>query len=146
MSKFLHTMLRISSIDETLHFFSLLGFKEVSRYDNEESRYTLVFIAAEKDLPQAIESRAPMIELTYNWDETTYDFGRNFGHIAVSVENIYVICKTLLDNNILINRPPRDGRMAFVRTPDNISIELLQFGKPLQIMEPWASMPNIGTW
>jgi lactoylglutathione lyase len=146
MSKFLHTMVRISSIDETLRFFSLLGFKEVSRYDNDQGRFTLVFIASEKDYSQALASKAPMIELTHNWDEVEYDSGRNFGHIAIAVDDIYAVCKTLMDNNININRPPRDGRMAFVKTPDNISIELLQSGNPKEIMDPWASMPNIGTW
>ena len=146
MSKFLHTMIRVSSIDETLSFFSLLGFKEVSRYDNEQGRFTLVFIASEKDYSQALASKAPMIELTHNWDEVEYDSGRNFGHIAIAVDDIYAACKTLMDNNININRPPRDGRMAFVKTPDNISIELLQSGNPKEIMDPWASMPNIGTW
>lgn len=146
MSKFLHTMLRVTSIEKTLHFFSLIGFKEISRYENDAGRFTLIFLAAESDFNQALEKKAPLIELTHNWDENGYDGGRNFGHLAISVENIYETCERLIKNNISINRPPRDGRMAFIKTPDNISIELLQSGHPLQIMEPWSSMPNIGSW
>jgi lactoylglutathione lyase len=146
MSKFLHTMLRVTSIEKTLRFFSLIGFKEISRRDNDAGRFTLIFLAAEDDYNQALKTKAPLIELTYNWDESGYDGGRNFGHLAISVDNIYETCERLIENEIPINRPPRDGRMAFIKTPDNISIELLQSGQALQIMEPWSSMPNIDSW
>jgi lactoylglutathione lyase len=137
--KYLHTMIRVSDPDETLRFFDLLGLREVRRMDNEQGRYTLIFLAAPGD-------EAAQVELTHNWDESDgYEGGRNFGHLAYRVENIYETCQRLMDAGITINRPPRDGHMAFVRTPDGISIELLQDGR-LDPQEPWASMPNSGTW
>jgi lactoylglutathione lyase len=132
-------MIRVSDPAETLRFFELLGLKEVRRSDNQGGRYTLIFLAAPGD-------EAAQIELTHNWDEQGYGEGRNFGHIAYAVENIYATCRRLMDGGVTINRPPRDGRMAFVRTPDNISIELLQQGEALAPEEPWASMPNSGKW
>ena len=137
--KYLHTMIRISEPSETLRFFDLLGLKEVRRTDNEAGRYTLIFLAAPGD-------ESAQIELTHNWDEQDYGEGRNFGHIAYRVENIYDTCRRLMGHGVTINRPPRDGHMAFVRTPDNISIELLQAGPALPPEEPWASMPNQGRW
>lgn len=137
--KYLHTMIRVSDPDETVRFFRLLGLEEVRRYDNEGGRYSLIFLAAPGD-------EQAQIELTHNWDESGYGEGRNFGHIAYRVEDIYDTCRRLMDNGVTINRPPRDGRMAFVRTPDNISIELLQAGDALPPQEPWASMPNTGKW
>ncbi|HTH27218.1 MAG TPA: VOC family protein [Sphingobium sp.] len=138
MPKYLHTMIRVSDIDATVAFFALIGLKEISRRDNEAGRYTLVFLAAPGDDDAAVE-------LTWNWDEKGYAGGRNFGHLAYRVENIYETCQRLMDAGVTINRPPRDGHMAFVRTPDNISIELLQDGY-LEPAEPWASMPNTGEW
>jgi len=138
MPKYLHTMIRVSDIDATIAFFALLGLREIRRHDSEAGRYTLVFLAAPGDEDAAVE-------LTYNWDEKGYTGGRNFGHLAYRVENIYETCQRLMDAGVTINRPPRDGHMAFVRTPDNISIELLQDGK-LEPVEPWASMPNTGEW
>ena len=137
--KYLHTMIRVSDVDETLRFFDLLGLKELRRYDNEAGRFTLIFLAAPGD-------ESAQIELTHNWDEKGYAGGRNFGHVAYAVENIYESCQRLLDGGVTINRPPRDGRMAFVRTPDGISVELLQAGPALAPAEPWASMPNVGSW
>ncbi|HEX8644524.1 MAG TPA: VOC family protein [Allosphingosinicella sp.] len=137
--KYLHTMIRVSDPGETIRFFELLGLREVRRMDNEQGRFTLVFLAAPGD-------ESAQIELTHNWDETGYSEGRNFGHIAYSVENIYETCERLMKAGVTINRPPRDGRMAFVRTPDNISVELLQQGAALPPAEPWASMPNAGHW
>ncbi|PTQ10778.1 lactoylglutathione lyase [Sphingomonas oleivorans] len=137
--KYLHTMIRISDPDATVAFFELLGLKEVRRFDNEQGRFTLIFLAAPGD-------EDAQVELTHNWDEKGYDGGRNFGHIAYRVDNIYATCQRLMDAGVTINRPPRDGHMAFVRTPDNISIELLQAGDNLAPAEPWASMPNIGSW
>jgi lactoylglutathione lyase len=137
--KYLHTMIRVSDPDESVRFFGLLGLQEVRRYDNEGGRYTLIFLAAPGD-------EQAQIELTHNWDERGYGEGRNFGHIAYRVEDIYETCQRLMDNDVTINRPPRDGRMAFVRSPDNISIELLQAGDALPPREPWASMPNTGKW
>jgi len=137
--KYLHTMIRISDPEATLRFFDVLGLKEVRRMDNEAGRYTLIFLAAPGD-------EAAQIELTHNWDEGGYGEGRNFGHLAYRVEDIYATCQRLTDAGYTINRPPRDGRMAFVRTPDNISIELLQEGAALPAAEPWASMPNTGQW
>jgi lactoylglutathione lyase len=138
MPKYLHTMIRVSDIDATIAFFALLGLREIRRHDSEAGRYTLVFLAAPGDEDAAVE-------LTDNWDEKGYTGGRNFGHLAYRVENIYETCQRLMDAGVTINRPPRDGHMAFVRTPDNISIELLQDGK-LEPAEPWASMPNTGEW
>ncbi len=138
--KYLHTMIRVSSVEESLGFFcNLLGLEELRRHDDDNGRYTLIFLAAPGD-------SGSCIELTYNWDPEAYGEGRNFGHIAYGVEDIYATCQRLLDGGITINRPPRDGRMAFVRSPDNISIELLQLGPALSPAEPWASMPNTGHW
>ncbi|AUW56736.1 lactoylglutathione lyase [Sphingobium sp. SCG-1] len=138
MPKYLHTMIRVTDIDATVRFFNLLGLEEQKRFDSEQGRYTLVFLAAPGD-------EAAQVELTYNWDTQEYDGGRNFGHLAYRVENIYDTCQRLMDAGVAINRPPRDGHMAFVRTPDNISIELLQDGH-LEPAEPWVSMPNTGSW
>ncbi|MDB5699065.1 MAG: lactoylglutathione lyase [Alphaproteobacteria bacterium] len=137
--KYLHTMIRISDPAATIRFFSLLGLREVRRIDNDKGRFSLIFLAAPGD-------EEAQVELTHNWDEQGYDGGRNFGHLAYRVGNIYETCQRLMDNGITINRPPRDGHMAFVRTPDAISIELLQQGTPLPPAEPWASMENVGTW
>lgn len=136
--KYLHTMIRVSDPGETLRFFSVLGLEEIRRMDNEAGRFTLIFLAAPGD-------EQAQVELTHNWDEAGYGEGRNFGHLAYRVENIYESCQRLMDAGYTINRPPRDGHMAFVRTPDNISIELLQDGR-LEPAEPWASMPNRGHW
>jgi lactoylglutathione lyase len=137
--KYLHTMIRVSDPEATIRFFNLLGLREVRRMDNEQGRYTLIFLAAPGD-------EDAQVELTHNWDEKGYSGGRNFGHLAYRVDNVYETCRRLMDNGVTINRPPRDGRMAFVRTPDNISIELLQQGESLPAAEPWASMPNNGEW
>lgn len=138
--KYLHTMVRVSHLDASLDFYcNKLGLRELSRRDNEQGRFTLVFLAAEGD-------ENAQIELTHNWDPETYDEGRNFGHLAYRVDNIYDLCATLQSKGVTINRPPRDGRMAFIRSPDNISIELLQAGDPLPAQEPWLSMPNTGKW
>ncbi|HEX5183986.1 MAG TPA: VOC family protein [Allosphingosinicella sp.] len=137
--KYLHTMIRVSDPDATIRFFELLGLREVRRMDNEKARFSLIFLAAPDD-------EEAQIELTHNWDEKGYEGGRNFGHLAYRVDNIYETCRHLMDNGVTINRPPRDGHMAFVRTPDDISIELLQADSPLPPEEPWASMPNSGTW
>lgn len=136
--KYLHTMIRVSDPEATIKFFGLLGLKELRRFDNEAGRYTLIFLAAPGD-------EAAQVELTHNWDESGYNEGRNFGHLAYRVENIYETCQRLMDGGVTINRPPRDGHMAFVRSPDNISVELLQEGY-LEPAEPWASMPNTGHW
>ena len=138
--KYLHTMVRVTDIDKSLHFFrDLLGLKEMRRQDNEKGRFTLVFLAAD-DNPQS------QVELTYNWDPEVYTGGRNFGHLAYEVDDVYALCQKLKDGGVTINRPPRDGYMAFVRSPDNISVELLQKGGPKPPQEPWASMPNQGEW
>lgn len=145
--EYLHTMIRVSSLDESLDFFcNKLGLIEISRQDNETGRYTLVFLAAPDDMERARQHKAPLVELTWNWDEHEYGGGRNFGHLAYRVNDIYATCRKLMDAGVLINRPPRDGHMAFVRTPDNISIELLQKGDALPPQEPWKSMPNTGSW
>jgi len=145
--RYLHTMVRVHDLERSLHFYcDLLGMKEVSRKEVEKGRFTLVYLAASDDFELAKEKRSPELELTYNWDPETYSGGRNFGHLAFEVENIYELCQKLKDNGIIINRPPRDGHMAFVRSPDNISIELLQKGERLLEQEPWVSMENIGTW
>ena len=144
---YLHSMIRISDVDASLDFFcAKLGLVEVSRYDSEKGRYTNIFLCAPGDIEQARRSKAPMIELTYNWDPEDYKGGRNFGHLAYRVDDIYAACQRLMDNGVTINRPPRDGCMAFVRSPDDISIELLQAGDALPPKEPWASMPNTGAW
>jgi lactoylglutathione lyase len=138
--KYLHTMLRITDVDQSLDFYcNKLGLKEVRRIENEQGRYTLIFLAAEGD-------EAAQIELTYNWEPETYGGGRNFGHLAYAVDDIYATCEKLMQGGVTINRPPRDGRMAFVRSPDKVSIELLQKGAALPSQEPWASMPNTGEW
>jgi lactoylglutathione lyase len=140
-------MVRVSNIDQSLDFYCRkLGLEEVRRIDNEAGRYTLVFLAAPGDKARAAQERAPLVELTYNWDPEVYGSARNFGHLAYEVDDIYALCERLMKAGVTINRPPRDGRMAFVRSPDNISIELLQKGDPLPAKEPWASMPNTGTW
>lgn len=145
--QYLHTMIRVSNLDETLHFFcDLLRMVEISRKSSERGRFTLVFLATPDDEARAREDRAPMIELTYNWDPEEYSGGRNFGHLAYRVDDIYGLCEHLQANGVTINRPPRDGYMAFVRSPDGISIELLQKGEALEPKEPWASMANTGTW
>jgi len=145
--QYLHTMVRVHDLEQSLNFYcDLLGLQEVSRKDVEKGRFTLVFLAAPDDIERAKKDQAPMLELTYNWDPQTYRGGRNFGHLAFRVENIYELCQKLMDNGVIINRPPRDGHMAFVRSPDNISIELLQKGDNLPPEEPWTSMENIGEW
>ncbi|MFQ5995532.1 MAG: VOC family protein [Acidiferrobacterales bacterium] len=145
--EYLHTMVRISDVDASLDFYcNKLGLVEVSRKESEKGRYTLIFLAAPDDAEQATTKRAPMVELTYNWDPEEYRGGRNFGHLAYRVDNVYDVCQRLMDGGVTVNRPPRDGYMAFVRSPDNISIELLQRGDPLPAQEPWASMPNTGEW
>ena len=145
--RYLHTMVRISDVDESLHFYcDLLGLQEVRRTESEKGRFTLIFLCAPKDREAAEKNQAPMIELTWNWDPETYSGGRNFGHLAYEVDDIYAFCQKLMVNGVTINRPPRDGRMAFIRSPDGISVELLQRGEALPEQEPWASMPNSGTW
>lgn len=140
-------MVRVKDIDESLDFYcNALGLVEISRYDNETRRFTLVFLAAPNDVEHARQQRAPMVELTYNWDPESYTGGRNFGHLAYRVDDIYDICERLRQHGVVINRPPRDGHMAFVRSPDGISIELLQKGDALAPVEPWLSMPNSGEW
>lgn len=138
--KYLHTMVRVSDLDASVDFYcNKLGLKEIHRHQSEQGRFTLVFLAAEGD-------EQAQIELTWNWDPEVYGEGRNFGHIAYRVDNIYSLCADLMQKGVVINRPPRDGRMAFIRSPDNISIELLQTGEPLPSAEPWLSMPNTGKW
>ncbi len=145
--RYLHTMVRVRDLDESLAFYcDKLGLKEVSRTDNPSGRFTLVFLCAPGDEAAARERRAPTVELTYNWDSEDYGGARNFGHLAYAVDDIYAVCQRLKDAGVTINRPPRDGRMAFVRSPDNISIELLQAGPALPPAEPWTSMPNVGSW
>jgi lactoylglutathione lyase len=145
--RYLHTMVRVTDLDQSLDFFcNKLGLKEVARNDYPSGRYTLAFLCAPEDVEAAKADKAPMVELTYNWDPEPYDGGRNFGHLAYAVDDIYAVCRRLMDGGVTINRPPRDGRMAFVRSPDNISIELLQDGAALEPQEPWASMPNTGAW
>jgi lactoylglutathione lyase len=137
--KYLHTMIRVSDPDATIGFFELLGLQELRRFDSEQGRFTLIFLAAPGD-------EYAQVELTHNWDEKGYGEGRNFGHLAYRVDDIYATCQRLIDGGVTINRPPRDGHMAFVRSPDNISVELLQGGERLAPAEPWASMPNTGHW
>lgn len=144
--RYLHTMVRVSNLEASLKFFEMLGLSVVRRTDSEKGRYTNVHLAAKDDVDVAKSVRAPTLELTYNWDPEDYAGGRNFGHLAFEVADIYALCRTLMDNGVTINRPPRDGHMAFIRTPDNISIELLQKGEHLAPQEPWASMKNIGSW
>ena len=145
--RFLHTMVRVRDIDESLDFYcTKFGLVEMRRKDVPEGRFTLIFLAAPKDMQSSKSSGAPELELTFNWDPEDYDYGRNFGHLAYKVDNIYEKCQQLMDAGIVINRPPRDGRMAFIKSPDNISIELLQEGDPLPPAEPWLSMENTGRW
>ncbi len=144
---YLHTMVRVSDLDASLDFYcTKLGLVEMRRVDVEKGRFTLVFLAAPGDVDQAKEHQAPLLELTYNWDPETYDGGRNFGHLAFRVDNIYETCDQLMKAGVVINRPPRDGYMAFIRSPDGISIELLQRGEKLDPSEPWMSMENTGSW
>ncbi len=144
---YLHTMVRISNLDESLDFYcNKLGLLEVKRTENEKGRFTLIFLAAPDNLNNVELTQGPMLELTYNWDPQPYPEGRNFGHLAYVVDNIYETCQRLKDEGIVINRPPRDGYMAFIRSPDDISIELLQKGGALPIQEPWFSLPNSGHW
>jgi len=145
--EYLHTMVRISDVEASLDFWcEKLGLKEIRRSESEQGRYTLIFLAAPGDEARAKSAKAPMLELTYNWDPETYTGGRNFGHLAYQVDDIYATCQRLQDGGVTINRPPRDGRMAFVKSPDGISIELLQKGDALPKREPWASMSNTGSW
>lgn len=145
--QYLHTMVRVRDLDASLHFYcDLLGLVQVSRRDIEAGRFSLIFLAAPEDLQRAREDKAPMLELTWNWDDEEYTGGRNFGHLAFRVDDIYALCERLMAGGVTINRPPRDGHMAFVRSPDSISIELLQRGDALPPAEPWASMPNSGNW
>ena len=145
--QYLHTMIRISDINASLSFFcDGLGLSEVRRYDSESGRFTLIFLAATDDMDAARTQKAPLIELTYNWDPEDYTGGRNFGHLAYRVDDIYALCTRLQDLGITIHRPPRDGHMAFIKSPDGISIELLQSGDALPPSEPWLSMPNTGSW
>lgn len=145
--RYLHTMVRVTDLDASLRFYcDLLGLQEVRRTENKAGRFTLVFLAAPKDLDRSAAERSPELELTFNWDPEAYTGGRNFGHLAYKVGDIYAACQQLMDGGVTINRPPRDGRMAFVRSPDGISVELLQEGEPLKPAEPWASMPNTGGW
>jgi len=144
--RYLHTMVRVADLDAALDFYcAKLGLKEIRRIENEKGRFTLVFLAAPDDVAQAGDN-SPMVELTWNWDTETYGGGRNFGHLAYAVKDIYLLCERLMQAGIVINRPPRDGHMAFIRSPDGISIELLQEGERLAPKEPWASMTNTGSW
>jgi lactoylglutathione lyase len=145
--QYLHTMVRVKDLDAALDFYcDKLGLQEVRRVENQGGRFTLVFLSAPDDVERAKAQQAPMVELTYNWDPEDYQGGRNFGHLAYAVDDIYAACQRLRDGGVIINRPPRDGRMAFVRSPDGISIELLQTGGALPPAEPWTSMPNVGAW
>ena len=144
--EYLHTMIRVTDLERTTKFFELLGFQEVRRIENEKARYTLVFLAAGDDVDEAKKSYKPTVELTLNWDPETYTGGRNFGHLAYAVDDIYALCDKLMKAGVTINRPPRDGHMAFIRTPDDISIELIQKNGSLPAQEPWSSMQNTGVW
>lgn len=150
--RYLHTMARVEDVDASLHFYcDLMGMEEIRRHESERGRFTLIFLAASEDREAALANKAPMVELTYNWPEEgtaseNYTGGRNFGHLAYEVDDIYGLCQKLQDGGVTINRPPRDGHMAFVRSPDGISIELLQKGEALAPAEPWASMGNTGEW
>ena len=145
--RYLHSMIRAGDLEAALDFFcTKLGLEEVRRHDNPAGRFTLVFLAAPKDSERARRDGAPLVEITYNWDKEIYSGGRNFGHLAFGVDDIYAVCARLMAHGVVINRPPRNGRMAFVRSPDGISIELLQEGAPLPPAEPWVSMPNSGSW
>ena len=145
--EYLHTMVRVSNIEQSLDFYcNKLGLIEFSRKESEKGRFTLIFLCAPEDKYSAESQKKPLLELTYNWDKEEYQGGRNFGHLAFRVDNIYQVCENLIKNDVVINRPPRDGHMAFIKSPDGISIELLQKGESLEIKEPWASMPNNGSW
>lgn len=145
--RYLHTMVRVTDIEESLDFYcNKMGMTEIRRHESEKGRFTLIFLAGPHDIHAAKSNKAPLLELTYNWDPEDYSHGRSFGHLAFEVDDIYDLCERLQSKGVTINRPPRDGHMAFVRSPDNISIELLQKGEPLEIKEPWASMPNTGEW
>jgi lactoylglutathione lyase len=145
--RYLHTMVRVSNVEKSLDFYcNKLGMQEVRRVENQAGRFTLIFLSAPEDTSRAKAERAPLLELTYNWDPEAYGEGRNFGHLAFEVDDIYATCDRLAKAGITINRPPRDGNMAFIRSPDNISIELLQKGPPKSKQEPWASMANTGKW
>lgn len=150
--QYLHTMIRVESLDKSMQFYcDLLGLKEVNRYESSAGKFTLVYLSAPDDFETASASKAPTIELTYNWPDDngaveSYSGGRNFGHLAFAVDDIYALCEKLQSNGVVINRPPRDGHMAFVRSPDGISIELLQKGESLAPVEPWKSMPSVGEW
>lgn len=145
--RYLHTMVRVKDLDAALDFYcAKLGLEEIRRFDNEAGRFTLVFLSAPGDNDRSTKEASPQVELTYNWDTEDYQGGRNFGHLAYEVDDIYAACQRLADGGVTINRPPRDGRMAFVRSPDGISIELLQRGGAKAPAEPWASMPNTGVW
>ena len=149
--RYLHTMVRARNLEETLDFYcDKLGLIETRRYENEPGRFTLIFLATPEDAQASNNKRVgaviPSIEITWNWDDQIYDEGRNFGHVAYQVDDIYAFCQRLIERGVTINRPPRDGRMAFVKSPDGISIELLQNGEPLPRREPWVSMENVGSW
>lgn len=145
--RYLHTMVRVKNLDDSLDFYcNKLGLVQTRRIDYQEGRFSLVYLAAPQDKSRAEQEQSPELELTWNWDPEDYDGGRNFGHLAYEVDNIYQICQKLMEQGVTINRPPRDGWMAFIRSPDNISIELLQKGEKLDPQEPWVSMENIGTW
>ncbi|MEC6814793.1 VOC family protein [Photobacterium toruni] len=145
--EYLHTMVRVSDLNASLNFYcNQLGLVETNRKESERGRFTLVFLAAPVQAQAAVQTQSPLLELTYNWDTEAYRGGRNFGHLAFRVDDIYQLCQHLQDSGVTINRPPRDGHMAFVRSPDGISIELLQKGEPLSPTEPWLSQPNIGEW
>lgn len=145
--RYLHTMVRVNNLEQSLDFYcNKLGLREVRRMENEAGRFTLVYLAAPADYVQAGADDAPLLELTYNWDTEDYTGGRNFGHLAFEVDDIYTVCRRLMEQGVVINRPPRDGWMAFIRSPDQISIELLQKGSALPTQEPWVSMPNTGSW
>ncbi len=147
MMEYLHTMVRVGNLEAALDFYcNKMGLVEVRRSENEKGRFTLVFLIAPGDRARFSETNAPALELTYNWDEHDYTGGRNFGHLAYRVDDIYAYCKELMEKGVTINRPPRDGRMAFIKSPDGISVELLQRGDALPAAEPWLSMPNTGTW
>ena len=145
--RYLHTMVRVKDLEQSLNFYcSVFGLKETRRIENEKGRFTLIYLAAPEDIKAAQSVHSPELELTYNWDKEDYTGGRNFGHLAYEVDNIYETCKNLAEKGIVINRPPRDGHMAFIKSPDGISIELLQKGEKLSPEEPWVSMENTGTW
>ena len=145
--RYLHTMVRVKDLEASLHFYrDLLGLVQTRRMDSEAGRFSLIYLAAPQDTARAETEKSPEVELTFNWDLEDYQGGRNFGHLAFEVDDIYAACQRLMDGGVVINRPPRDGHMAFIRSPDGISIELLQGGERLAPAEPWASMPNVGAW